>query len=154
MNSRAQALIAIARSYIGTKFAHQGRDRVTGMDCGGFAMVSARDAGLSDLEFLGYADFPTDGKFEELLQEHTIFLWERKFPFTFTGDELLPADLLSFDYGNGEGTRHLALVSQWLRNRYYVVEAQPKNGVTEHALAPPFIQRKMTIKAWRIPALV
>src|SRR5687768_8887613 len=101
MPATREQYIAAARAYLGVKFSHQGRNKQNGMDCGGLAMVSARDLDVSALEFLGYASFPTDGKFDALLEDHTDSLWEREFPFHFNGDELKPADLLSFDYGDG-----------------------------------------------------
>jgi hypothetical protein len=151
MTITREQFVASLRKYRGVKFSHQGRNRITGMDCGGHFLVSARDEGLTGLEFLGYASFPTSGKFDELLNEHAVFLWERKFPFNFDGTELLPADFISFDYGNGEGTRHMAAVTEWDGRRYRVIDANPNYGVCEHALAPPFVTSKTTLKGWRAP---
>ena len=148
-------LVETTRSFVGTKFGHQGRDAATtGLDCGGLILVVGRRLGLTELEFLGYADFPTDGKFDELLEQTTDLIWERRFPFNFEGTELRPGDLLSFDYGNGEGTRHLAMVSGWDGRRYRVINAMPDYGVTEHPLAAPFVGRRTTLKAWSIRGLV
>src|SRR5688572_20472626 len=102
------------RSFTGTRFGHQGREpKKTGLDCGGLVLVGGRKNRLTELEFLGYASFPTDGKFDQLLDEHTEFIGVFDWPFRFDGTELRPADLLSFDYGNGEGTKHLAMVTRW-----------------------------------------
>lgn len=153
LSTARQALVSSARSYIGTKFGHQGRNRVTGLDCGGLMLTATRESNLLHMEFLGYASFPTDGKFDEILATHSELLFERSFPFNFDGSELLPGDLVSFDYGNGEGTRHLAMITKWERGRYTVIESQPKHGVTEHAIAPPFVKNKTSLKAWRLPGL-
>ncbi len=152
MSTREQ-LIAETRKWLGVKFSHQGRNRATGIDCGGLMLVATRAIGILDLEFLGYAKYPTEGKFEELLAENSDLLFESVFPFNFTGDEMLPGDMISFDYDNNEGTRHLALVTGWDGRRYKVIEAQPGRGVCEHALAPPFVKTKMMVKGWRLRGL-
>lgn len=141
------------RTFVGAKFGHQGRNAQTGYDCGGLVLVAGREKGLTSVEFLGYASFPTDGTFEELLEANTKFRGKYAFPFNFTGKEMQSADLVSFDYGNGEGTRHLALVTCWDGRRYRVLEAQPNYGVCEHALASPFVGRKTVLKVWGIKGL-
>lgn len=152
--SRAEFVEAVRR-FAGARFSHQGRNRRTGFDCGGLILTAGRETALSNLEFLGYASFPTDGKFEELLSEHTEFLgWEKIYPFAFDGTELLPGDLLSFDYGNGEGTRHLALVTKYERNCYWVIDAIPDYGVSEHPVRFPFVKPKTVLKGWRVPGLI
>ena len=143
--------IKTARQYIGTPFSHQGRS-TNFMDCGGLILVVARQLHLSALEELGYASFPGEGRFENLLTEHADALgFESTFPHKFDGTELKTGDLLSFDYNNGEGTRHIALVTKFDGSRYYVLDAQPNYGVSEHPLAPPF--SKATLKGWRVRGL-
>lgn len=155
MSVTREQLVAVARSFIGVRWTHQGRNpTMTGLDCGGLALESGRVLNLTTLEFLGYASFPTNGKFDELLAEETDFLWEREFPFNFTGDELRPADLVSFDYGNGEGTRHLAIVTRWDGRRYRIVDSLAEYGVSEHALAAPFVRSKTKLKAWGVRGIV
>lgn len=143
--------IRAARSFVGTRFAHQGRTR-DGMDCGGLILVTANRLNVSDLEFLGYASFPSNGKFEQLLLENTDYLGiESRYPHRFDGSEFLPGDLLSYDYNNGEGTRHIALITKFDGLRYWVVDAIPEYGVTEHPFAAPF--SKATVKGWRVRGL-
>lgn len=133
-------LIAEARKYIGARFGHQGR-RPDLLDCGGLILLAGRGAGLTSLEFLGYANFPSGGKFEELLEEHAIrtdLIF--RYPFSFSGTEFAPGDLAAFDYGNGESVRHIAFVTKWDGRRYWVIDAQPVYGVSEHPLAFPFVK--------------
>lgn len=142
------------RGYLGTRFSHQGRDpKMTGLDCGGMILVGARQHQLSSLEFLGYALFPTEGKFDELLFEHADFIGEFAFPFNFTGDELREADLVSFDYGEGGGTRHIALVTGWDGRRYRILDALKEYGISEHALAAPFVKTNTVLKGWAVRGL-
>ena len=148
MDKRTQ-LIEAARSFIGVRFSHQGRSRRNGLDCGGLVLLAARQTHLSSLEFLGYADFPADGEFDRLLEESCLPLgWTSSYPHNFDGTEFLPGDLLSFDYKNGEGTRHIALVTDFKNNRYTVIDAHPQFGVSEHPLALEFAKAKIT--GWRI----
>ena len=148
-----ERFVATARKYIGVKFSHQGRTPEFGMDCGGLILVVARELGLSELEYLGYADFPNNGKFEQLLTEHADYLnYESKYPHRFDGTEFQPGDLLAFDYNNGEGIRHIGVVTGWDGKRYWIIDAQPKYGISEHPLAHPF--SAATISAFAVCGLV
>ena len=141
-----------ARKWIGTRFSHQGRNRRNGLDCGGLILVVGRALALTDLEELGYSSFPTGGRFEALLNEHADALGiTSKYPHKFTGDEFLPGDLLGFDYQNGEGLRHVALVTRWDGACYWIIDAQPDFGVTEHPLRHPF--SKATLSGFRVRGL-
>lgn len=135
------------------KYDRQIKAARKGLDCGGLLVVCARQSGLTELEVLGYADFPNNGKFEQLLNEHADFLnFESDYPHKFDGTEFLPGDLLAFDYKNGEGIRHVAIISKWEKNRYWVIDAQPDFGVSEHPLAHPFSKAKLF--AYRIRGLI
>lgn len=150
-----EEFITEARKTIGARFSHQGRNFSTGFDCGGVVLVLGQTTGLSELEELGYSSFPMNGRFEQLLEETTDYLGtEYAFPFNFTGDEFLLCDLISFDYGNGEGIRHLGLCTGWRQNCYWIIDAQPNLGVTEHPLRFPFVKQRTTLKGWRIRGLV
>jgi hypothetical protein len=136
MQVRREDLVNEARKWIGVKFGHQGRSLLTGLDCGGLILKAGQSLNLTELEYLGYANFPTEGKFEELLRTHAIETdFISTYPHYFTGTELLPGDLLSFDYGNGEGVRHVALVSNWDGRSFWIIDSQPDYGVSEH----PFV---------------
>ena len=153
MKITREQFINEARKYIGTSFAHQGRNPKFGIDCGGLILIIAQSLNLTALEYLGYADFPNNGKFERLLTEHADYLsFESKYPHKFNGTEFAPGDLLSFDYNNGEGTRHLAVVSNFDGKRFWIIDAQPNYGITEKPLAHPF--SNATLKAWKVRGLV
>jgi cell wall-associated NlpC family hydrolase len=59
MTTRAD-IVATARSYLGVRWHHQGRNRA-GLDCIGLVIVVAKDLGLSDYDIDGYGRVP-DGK--------------------------------------------------------------------------------------------
>jgi cell wall-associated NlpC family hydrolase len=56
MTTRAD-IVAAARSYLGVRWHHQGRNRA-GMDCIGLVIAVARDLGISDYDITAYARVP------------------------------------------------------------------------------------------------
>lgn len=152
MSATRAEFINAARQYIGTPFSHQGRSKKI-LDCGGLVLLSLKNLNLSSLEELGYASFPVDGRFDQLLTDHADALgFTSRYPHKFDGTELLPGDLLSFDYNNGEGTRHIALVTKFEDGRYWILDAQPVYGVTEKPFSFPF--SKATVTGWRVRGLI
>lgn len=101
MSVTPRQLIDQARSYLGTPYRNQGRDRM-GLDCGGLLLVVGRDLGLTELEHLGYSNSPDGETFERLLEENTDRL-ERK-------EDARPGDILAMDYG--DGIQHTAIVTE------------------------------------------
>jgi cell wall-associated NlpC family hydrolase len=146
-------LIAEARKFIGAKFGHQGRQPGV-LDCGGLVLMTGRAAGLTSLEFLSYSGFPSGGRFEQLLREHAVETgYKSLFPHNFDGTEFKPADIVAFDYGNGEGVRHIGFVTRWDGRRYWIIDAQPGLGVTEHPLAFPFTKHGTVIHKYLVKDL-
>jgi hypothetical protein len=130
--------------HFAVKYAHQGRNRTVGLDCGGLILLVARELNLSELEELGYSSFPENGRFEQLLNEHADNLnIESIYPHSWTGEEFEIGDILAFDYRNGEGVRHTAFVSDWDGQHYSVIDAIPDYGVSEHPLRHPFSKARI-----------
>lgn len=65
---KASELIAAARSFMGTRFRHQGRSPITGVDCIGFFIISAHKAGFLPIDFerADYGRAPNDALEERL----------------------------------------------------------------------------------------
>lgn len=117
-------------------------------------MLTARTLGLTDFEFLSYANYPKDGKFEALMREHADDTGEEfRFPFRFEGTEFLPGDLVTVDYGNGEGVRHIGIITKFERRRFLVIDATPEYGVVEHPLAVPLITTKTVLRRYLVRGL-
>lgn len=59
-----ERLVAAARSCIGTRFLHQGRQRGIGLDCAGLLLYCAADVGLPHHDFpnRNYSRWPTLGR--------------------------------------------------------------------------------------------
>lgn len=139
-----EKIITEARKWLGVKYSHQGRTREIGLDCGGLILVVARALELSELEELGYASYPTDGRFEQLLNRHAENLgYESLYPHIFDGTEFQIGDILAFDYQNGEGIRHTAFVTNWDGKHYWIIHAIPDYGVCEMPLRHPFSKARI-----------
>lgn len=119
------AIVAVARTWIGTPWAPVGSRKGTGANCVGFLAGVAREAGLTELAqafrpYAGYAVPP---------QPLTLLLVLRRHLQPIALREVLPADLLLLDLG--AGLRHVALVS----GRDTIIHAhQTKGRVVEHRL--------------------
>lgn len=153
MTVTRQKLVETALSFSQTPYAHQGRSKKHGVDCGGLILLTARELGLSDLEILGYSSFPNNGRFEQLLNDHADNLnHESTYPHNFSGTEYLSGDILAFDYANGEGVRHAAFVTKFDGRRYWILHAIPTFGVVEMPLSHPYSNAR--IMAFRVRGVV
>lgn len=56
----------VARSYVGTPFAHKGRAPGTGLDCAGVIFCAAWACGIQIPDFLDYGRLPDERLFREL----------------------------------------------------------------------------------------
>ena len=73
-----QELISEARSWLGVKFAHQGRSKLTGCDCigliigvaGALALRSKCGKFITACDYLNYSPLPSDNKLEQELNAH------------------------------------------------------------------------------------
>lgn len=63
------AFVAAARSYIGTRWRHQGRDR-RGLDCGGLLVVCMRAIGRDVHDPRGYGRLPYRGSLEATMRSN------------------------------------------------------------------------------------
>lgn len=65
-----QEVISEARSWVGTKFYHQGRTKGEFVDCAGLIIGTAKNLGLSDFDELHYGEIPVPSRMEAILDEH------------------------------------------------------------------------------------
>lgn len=119
-------IVASARGWLGTPFAHQGRQRGVGADCGGLLIGVARECGLTVPEPPAYSMSPDPGVIGYLLASYCV-------PVRRT--ELQPADVLWFAFA-GE-PRHVGLATD-----IGVIHAWAKPGkVVEHRLDTCWLNR-------------
>lgn len=66
---KREEIVAAARSYLGVRFHHQGRNRA-GLDCGGLLACVMRDVGLSTAgDFAGYSLSPSTASIRAALEK-------------------------------------------------------------------------------------
>jgi NlpC/P60 family putative phage cell wall peptidase len=115
-------IVATARSYIGTRYVHQGRVKGVGIDCAGLIICVARELGLvaPDFDIDGY------GRRSEGVEMLELF---RK----FCGEEcedLSPGDILMFQNGDW---RHCGILAS--QNRLTVIHTHSAaRACVEHNL--------------------
>jgi cell wall-associated NlpC family hydrolase len=133
--TRAQ-VVEEARRWIGTPFAHQGRNR-HGVDCIGLLVVVARELGLSQYDFGGYGRVP-DGA--TILREAATQLEPVPIP------ERQPADIFVMRWTREP--QHLGFISP-----RGVIHAWARHGgVVEVSLPDAWLRR--FVACYRIPGVV
>lgn len=93
--------IAVARSYIGTPFHHQGRLPGVGLDCAGVTVCALQQCAYSVNDVQGYGRIPSQGLFKQAILAHCSQI---------AASDILPGDLLLFAFRSDE--QHLAIISQ------------------------------------------
>lgn len=139
-------LMAQARSYIGTRFAHQGRSKVTGVDCLGLLLCVAQDAGLK-------------------LRQQEVALYDRTDYGAFPDAQMLRQQLETALEPTQEMSvgdivllridgrpQHLALISDYpVEGAFGMIHAYaPMRKVVEHRMDEVWVQRIEQV--FRIPS--
>jgi hypothetical protein len=104
-------VVAAARSYIGTRWHHQGRNRA-GLDCVGLIVCVAHDLGVSDFDSRDYGRLPSADALREGLRAHCIEL-----PVAALAPGLLA--LMRFE----REPQHLAFTADYLYGGLSIVHA-------------------------------
>lgn len=69
---KRSAIVACARTYLGTPFKHQGRIRGLALDCVGLPICVARDLGLNVPDYNNYGAQQIDGQVLRECKKHLI----------------------------------------------------------------------------------
>lgn len=99
---RRQAIVAVARRFIGTPFVHQQRSPGVGIDCVGVLICAAKLLGLRHEDFREYGREADGAKLEEFLARHC-----RRVPV----DEFLPGHALAFWFEKRDHYQHVAVAT-------------------------------------------
>jgi hypothetical protein len=94
-------LVLAARSYLGVKYRHRGRNRL-GIDCAGLVVLAYRDCGVETTNYVQYGRTP----FQNGLVEHCTAIAGAALP---TGAELQEGDVLLLRFN--VDPHHMAIVS-------------------------------------------
>jgi cell wall-associated NlpC family hydrolase len=98
---RAQ-MVAAARSLVGARYAHRGRERETGFDCLGLVLASARLCGFETFDYF-YDLIPAEDLLDAKLAEHAVKLADWRLS--------LPGDIVTRCYRIGEPAKHCGVVT-------------------------------------------
>lgn len=144
--SRA-AIVAEARSWLGTPWQHQARVKGAGVDCAGLVIGVARALGIvaADMDVNGYARMP-DG--HSLLAHCDAWMQRIACTSARAGDVVV----MRFD----ERPQHLAIAIDYPHGGLGIVHAfdsqdRKRARVVEHRLAPSL--RGAIVAAYRMPGV-
>lgn len=121
---------AMARSYLGVRFVHQGRSRA-GLDCAGLVVRVAQDLGLSEFDWRGYGRLPDGDRMREVMQAQCVELKPDAAP------SLGLVALMRFD----AEPQHLAIVVDHPHGLGIVHALMQERKVAEHRLDAKWAQR-------------
>lgn len=141
MTTPAQ-VVAEARSWLDTPFAHQGRAKGHGCDCAGVVTGVMRELNLSDYDVTDYGRQPNGDDMRRLCDQNLIRVPARK---------LSPgcAALIRFSVE----PQHLAVVGDYFAGGLSLVHALVSAGkVTEHRLNS--VWRARIVAVYHLPGVV
>jgi hypothetical protein len=120
---------ATARSFIGTRWEHQGRSR-NGVDCLGLVLLVAQQHGLTDFDTRDYARQATDES----------MLWQcRKLLLPVDVSQGRPGDIPVMRFGTN---RHIGVFGDYLYGGLSLIHAfsLAPHRVTEHRFSDEFLR--------------
>lgn len=100
------AVVAAARSYIGTPFLHQGRHKGIGVDCAGLLLGVAESLGLA------HEDYPRRNYSRWPLLGHHLYDFIARQTREITAEEVNAGSILLFWIHRAHLPQHLAIVSE------------------------------------------
>jgi cell wall-associated NlpC family hydrolase len=65
-------IVAVARSWLGTPWTHQGRLKNVGVDCGGLIIGVGKQLGILDFDTSAYGRIPDGQKLRALCDQHLV----------------------------------------------------------------------------------
>ena len=72
MPANRQQVVDVARSWVDTRWRHQGRSRVHGIDCAGLVIEVARELGISTFDISDYQRDPLNDSFLDHFRREMI----------------------------------------------------------------------------------
>lgn len=140
-----QEFVRVCRSYVGTKYGHQGRMPGVLLDCVGVPICAAKELGLKPVDFdvTGYGRRP-DGSLLTICREHMIEISRSEMQ---AGDVVVLA-------GDGDPT-HLGVLWDYSHDKLGIVHARAgglhSGRVVEHRLM--FGPKLRFCAAFKIPGI-
>jgi NlpC/P60 family putative phage cell wall peptidase len=137
--TRAQ-VVAAARSWLGTRWHHQGRVKGAGVDCAGLVIGVARELGIADVDFANYSRFPVGRTLRDVCGLYMTRI---------NPEDVQPGDVLLMAFVTEP--QHLAIVAEFDGRPTIIHAFADARGVVENDLAEPWISRIRG--AYRMPGI-
>lgn len=125
-----QAIVAHARTYLGTPYIDEGRTPGVGLDCLGILLALTRELAIRDIDVAPYGTQIDQQRFRRDTREHAEQI-------TFA--ELMPADFLTFDIAGRE--QHYGLVTELGPPIRFIHTYRAIGRVIEVELGPIWLRR-------------
>jgi cell wall-associated NlpC family hydrolase len=135
-----QDVVRVARSMIGVPFRHQGRSRVTGVDCVGLAIVTLQELGAvpRPFEIMDYARHPNGGELGDRIEKHCTPL-----------PAATPGALVAVRWK--KELAHVAIVGRDDNGMTLIHAYSRRNSVIEHGLRGRWF--RYVDSAWALPGV-
>ena len=135
MATLAEKIVTEARSWVGTRWVHQGRLKGKGVDCAGLISEVARDAGMKNVDIPSNYQPHEDGRvmMKLLVANMDYVATEDRQP----GDVVALCDeaLRDFDI-----PRHLAIITDVTPTTTFIIHSS-EHGVVEHRIDGLWLKR-------------
>jgi cell wall-associated NlpC family hydrolase len=131
-------VIVLARSYLGTRWRHQGRTRAFGVDCVGLLIVVSKQLGISTFDTTNYTAIPDGVMLKQRCDELLTPIIDR-FP--------LPGDVLLM-WIDGKTPQHLGIVGGEPGALTLIHAYAVERKVVEHPLTEEWLERVCAVYAF------
>ena len=150
MPSSRRDVVEIARSWIGTRFLHQGRSRclksngrlIGGIDCAGLIVVVGHESGLLDpsVDVPTYHRWPDGRTIREMLAKHSI-----EVPLC----NAQPGDIVVLKWEGSRFPHHMGIFSELPGGRLGMIHSYfDFRKVVESSYEEPWISRTVSVHSW------
>jgi len=123
--NKIEDIIKYARTWIGTPYVHQGRQRKVGCDCAGFLVGIGHKFGYNPVDMHGYSPIPGTGKLKKLVASQM-----KEIPI----DEIKPGDIVLIDFCKRGDPHHIGFITNYKGGLGLIHSYQMVGKVVEHDL--------------------
>lgn len=141
MTDKRQIIVSEARSWIGTKFRHQGRTKGIGCDCAGVLVGIAKIINMKLIDMRGYGRTPFGGQLKKTMDEQFD-------PVLIS--HVCPGDILLLRVR--KEPQHLAIVADYKYGGLSIIHSTSDIGrVVEHRF--DVAVKKKIVAAYKFPGV-
>lgn len=126
----AQVCVAEARSWLGTKWRHRGRNRF-GIDCIGLIVHAVAAGGIQMRDRRDYGREPWKDGLQRELEEH----------FGAPVSDMQPGDVLLMKWHNQAGPAHVGIIGDYCHGGLSLIHSYSLTAVCEHRMDDEWLAR-------------